>query len=120
MPNENDLSEIRTNRSEDRTILSNERTFASWMRTGMACVGVALGLKAVFREFEPGWVPRAVSEIFIIVAIMIFWAARNSAEKAHKRLREHETESQGSQRMTLIAAVLAFGAANTGVILWFL
>src|SRR5687767_1548938 len=30
----------RTDLAEDRTILANERTFAGWMRTALACVAI--------------------------------------------------------------------------------
>ena len=79
MSDKNDLAQDRTDWAEDRTILANERTFAGWMRTGMASVALALGLRAVFGSFEPTWVPKAVASGFILTAIMIFWAARQSA-----------------------------------------
>ena len=47
-----DLADARTAWAEDRTVLANERTFAGWMRTGMACIALALGLKAVFKDTE--------------------------------------------------------------------
>ncbi len=120
MADKNDLARDRTDWAEDRTILANERTFAGWMRTGMASVALALGLRALFRPFEPDWVPKLVAEIFIVTAILIFWAARQAACKTQKRMSEHQTESQSTRRVTLLAALLSIGAALTGVILWFL
>ena len=72
MKDKNDLAESRTDWAEDRTILANERTFAGWMRTGMACVAVAIGLRAVFGEFEPTWVAKAVASVFIIAALYVY------------------------------------------------
>ena len=120
MSDKNDLAQDRTDWAEDRTLLANERTFAGWMRTGMAAVGVALGLKAVFRDFEPTILPKLVAEIFILVAILIFWAARANAGKTHERMDENQTQSQTNGRMTVLATILTIGAASTGVILWFL
>jgi putative membrane protein len=117
---ENDMAERRTRWAEDRTVLANERTFASWMGTGMAAIGVALGLKAVFSAFEPTWVPRLVSTIFITVSILIFWAARRNSVKMMRRLNAHSAEPQTTARMTLIASILSVGAAATGLVLWFL
>ena len=114
------LAETRTDWAEDRTLLANERTFAGWMRTGMACVALALGLRALFRPFEPDWIPKAVAEIFVLTAIVIFWAARQNAVKTQRRMDEHATESQGTRRMTILAGLLTLGAVSTGVILWFL
>lgn len=120
MSDKNQLAEDRTDWAEDRTILANERTFAGWMRTGMASVALALGLRALFRPFEPDWVPKLVAEVFIVTAILIFWAARQNACKTQERMSEHQTESQSSRRMTVLAAFLTVGAAATGIILWFL
>lgn len=51
------LSQARTDLAEDRTVLANERTFASWFRTGFAAVGIGLGFQALFLRMEPAWVP---------------------------------------------------------------
>lgn len=113
-------AEDRTDWAEDRTILANERTFAGWMRTGMAALAVALGLKAVFRDFEPTWIARAVAEVFVIAAILIFWAAQQNASRTQKRMNSHETDPQSRFRMTVISVILTFGALATGIVLWFL
>ena len=110
----------RTHLAEDRTILANERTFAGWMRTGMAAVALALGLRAVFRPFEPTWIPKLVSTVFIVAALMIFVAAWRNACQAHARMDEHSTESQSPRRMSLITSVLSLGAVSTGAVLWLL
>ena len=118
MSDKSKLAEDRTDWAEDRTILANERTFAGWMRTGMACLGVALGLKAVFAGFSPTWVPKLVANVFVAVAIFIFWAARNKSCQTIQRMDEHATNPQPSTNMTLIAIVLTCGAVATGAILW--
>ncbi len=113
-------AEERTDWAEDRTILANERTFAGWMRTGLAAVGVAIGLKAVFGEFEPTWAAKSVASVFIFVAVVIFWAARQSAIGTTGRMHEHQVNSQPSRRMTIMSVVMAAGAVGTGAILWML
>ena len=120
MSDSNKLAETRTDWAEDRTILANERTFAGWMRTGMACLGVALGLKAVFGGFSPTWVPKLVANLFVLVAIFIFWSARNKSCQTLRRMEEHSTNAQPSRNMTLISAVMTCGAIATGAILWWL
>ena len=120
MSDKNDLAQDRTDWAEDRTILANERTFAGWMRTGMASVALALGLRALFGDFEPTWVPKLVASGFILTAIVIFWAARQSACATQTRMDEHVTESQSVRRMTILATLFSLGAFATGVILLFL
>ena len=115
-----DMAQDRTDWAEDRTILANERTFAGWMRTGMAALGVALGLRAVFGNFDPTWLAKAAAQIFILIAIFIFWTARNKACQTTDRMTEHATESQPDRNMTIIASVLTLGAIATGAILWVL
>ena len=111
-------AEHRTDWAEDRTLLANERTFAGWMRTGMAAVALALGLKAVFREAEPDWLPRAVSLLFIAIAIGVFWAARGQASKAQARLHAHDAEAQPTRLFTIAAVVMTVASGAVGWVLW--
>ena len=112
------LAKDRTDWAEDRTLLANERTFAGWMRTGMACVALALGLKAVFRETDPTWIAKAVASVFIVAAIAIFYAAARKSKEAQDRIDEHDAEAQPSHRMAILAGILTVGALSTGAILW--
>lgn len=114
------LAEDRTDWAEDRTILAMERTFAGWMRTGMACIALALGLKAVFGAFEPTWMARAVALCFVAIGVFIFWTARNKSCATMQRMQEHATNPQSTRNMTIIASVLTLGALATGAILWWL
>ncbi len=118
MSDRNKLAEDRTEWAEDRTILANERTFASWMGTGMAAIGVAIGLKAVFGAFDPTWAAKAVSTIFLTGAIFIFWSARNQALKTYRRLQQTDAEAQPSRSFTALAVILTGGTVLTGAILW--
>lgn len=119
-PSSNEMADTRTAWSEDRTILSNERTFAGWMRTGMASIALALGLKAVFKDTDYPLVAKSVAELFVVVAILIFWAAVSQSRKTQKRMNEHDVQAQSYQRMTILAGTLTLGAVATGVILWLL
>ncbi|GGB48129.1 hypothetical protein GCM10011502_21790 [Oceanisphaera marina] len=119
-PSTTELADTRTAWAEDRTILANERTFAGWMRTGMAAIALALGLKAVFKDTDHTLVAKAAAEIFIIVAIFIFWAAVAKSRKALKRMDNHDIEAQSHKRMTLLAILLTFAAVVTGGVLWLL
>lgn len=113
-------AERRTDWAEDRTLLANERTFAGWMRTGMAALAVAIGLKAVFGEFDPTWMAKAVATIFILGALLIFTASAHEARKAQARISSHDAEAQSARRMLILALLLSFGGLATGAILWLL
>ncbi|QXT40368.1 YidH family protein [Gymnodinialimonas ceratoperidinii] len=114
------MAEERTNWAEDRTILANERTFAGWMRTGLASVAIALGLKAVFGDFDPTWAAKATSSVFIVVACYIFYSARQQACVTLDRMEDHATSPKSRSSMTITATILALGSIMTGVILWLL
>ncbi len=113
-------AEDRTDWAEDRTVLANERTFAGWMRTGMASVAIALGLKAVFGDFDPTWAAKATSSVFIALAIYIFYSARQQACATYARMDQNDATAKPSRSMTITAVILSIGAIATGAILWWL
>jgi putative membrane protein len=108
---------FRTDLAEDRTILASERTFASWLRTGLAAIGIALGFHALFGRIEPAWLPRAIATAFLAIAIIIFLAAERRACAVRARLHAHEVETIKITRIRLITvvAVLATGALTAGI-----
>lgn len=116
----NDLAEKRTDWSEDRTLLANERTFGGWMRTGLASLALGLGVQAIFKEAEPTWAAKAVATVFIVVAIIIFWSAWRSTVRVRKRLDKHSVEPLPPIRMGLITALFIAGGFTLGAVLWVL
>ena len=118
MTDKNDLAQHRTAWAEDRTVQANERTFAGWMRTGMACVGVAIGLKAVFGDFEPTWMAKAVATLFLFIAVLIYFNAQRMAAKTLKRLSANATEPLSPQSFRVTATLLSIATIATGAILW--
>lgn len=118
MSKSNELAKDRTDWAEDRTILANERTFAGWMRTGMASVALAVGLRAVFGEFDPTWVAKTIASLFILTAAYIFWAAQQSACQTLSRLDDTDAHAQPMTRMRILAATFGAGAISVGAVLW--
>lgn len=115
-----ELADTRTDWAEDRTVLANERTFAAWMRTGMACIALALGLRAVFGATDYPVVAKIVAELFIGCAILIFWAATQRGRRTQRRIDTHDAAAQSERNMVITSAALTFGAVVTGIILWLL
>ena len=120
MNDKNQMAEDRTDWAEDRTVMANERTFAGWMRTGMSALAIAIGLSAVFKGTEPTWLAKLAAEVFILVALIIFEAARRASCKVQVRLDAHAATPQSSRAMSLIAGIMMAGTVITGVILWLL
>jgi putative membrane protein len=120
MAYKNELASARTDFAEDRTVLANERTFASWYRTGFAAIGIGLGFNALFNRLEPQWVPKAIATAFVLIGILVFLAAERRACAVLARLHAHQvtTLKVGNLRFFTIAATTAALALIAAI--WFL
>lgn len=59
--------------AEDRTVLAAERTFASWLRTGLAFL--ASGLAAQHVLYDPqSWEVRVLATVMLVCAVASFAA----------------------------------------------
>ncbi|MFN7023764.1 MAG: DUF202 domain-containing protein [Pseudorhizobium sp.] len=115
-----ELAEDRTKWAEDRTILALERTFGGWFRTGMACLGVALGFQALFRASDPTWPVKIGASIFVLTAIVIFWTALVSARYVFKRLNSHSVSAPKVRRLLMITVAATVGSTSVLIALWWL
>ena len=95
MANENtgELARERTDFAEDRTVLANERTFAGWLRTGYAGIGIGLAFNALFGRVEPGWIAKLIATGFLLIAVMIFVGAERRSCAVFSRLETHKVQS---------------------------
>lgn len=109
----------RTGLAEDRTLLANERTYASWMRTGMASVAVALGFRALLRDFDPAWVAKLIATVFALAGAAVIWFAFRRACAVSSSLHSHEIGSLPLSRMRWLSYVLVLAALAVAVVLWF-
>lgn len=110
----------RTDWAEDRTVLSNERTFGSWLRTGFGAIGIGLGFHALFGRIHPLWVPRAVATAFLLLAVIIFAAAERRSTVVVRRLHTHEVETIKIGVLRLITAVTIAATLSITAALWLL
>lgn len=110
----------RTELAEDRTILANERTFAGWMRTGLAAVGIGLAFHAIFEKVEPAWVARAIASAFVVAGIVIFFVAERKACSVLSRMDAHEIEPIPRVNLRFVALTLSTGALLLLGAFWFL
>lgn len=108
----------RTKWAEDRTLLATERTFSSWMGTGLGAVGIAIGLKAVFGATDPTWVAKTVASMFLAIAIMLYWAAQRQACKSIQRLTQNDVEAASPKSFTRLAIAMTVATVATGGVLW--
>ena len=113
-------AEERTDWAEDRTIMALERTFAGWMRTAFAAIAIGIGFRALFGEFDPPWLAKAIATMFIALAIVFALGAERRACKAFSRLSSHAVDSPKMPNIKLIARAVAGGALVLIVALWVL
>ncbi|CAM3690758.1 YidH family protein [Litorimonas haliclonae] len=115
----NGLAKDRTDFAEDRTLMANERTFAGWMRTGLACLGLALGFQAVFGKIEPVWLPKLVASGFAVIAVLIFFSAYRQARKVFHRMNSHKFETSSRNHLRLLCGIMILGAIAVASGIWY-
>jgi putative membrane protein len=118
MSDETQKSRKRTEWSEDRTLMASERSYSSWTGTALGCVGVAIGMHAVFGELAPLWLPKAVASGFLLAALIFAWTARNRACATRNRLRAHDAEIGDNLSYTLVSGLIVLAILATGAVLW--
>ncbi len=113
-------AEFRTDLAEDRNIMAMERTFAGWMRTSFAAIGIGLGFKAVFGAFDPPWLAKAIATMFILAGGWLAITAQRRACKTLARLNTHEFEAISTPNFRALAYSVAGGAIVLTIGLWLL
>ena len=104
--------------AEDRTILANERTFAGWMRTSLACVAIGVGFHALLPAMDPTWVPRAIASAFLVLAMAIMFSAQRRASAVVERLSAHVVSSARPMNLKLFASAVGGGSAALVAAIW--
>ena len=114
------LAENRTDWAEDRTIMALERTFAGWMRTAFAAIAIGIGFRALFGEFDPPWLAKAIATGFLMLAILFALGAERRACRAFDRLTSHAVDAPKLPNIKLIAYSISVGAVLLIVAFWVL
>ncbi|APE27692.1 YidH family protein [Aurantiacibacter gangjinensis] len=113
-------AENRTDWAEDRTIMALERTFAGWMRTAFAAIAIGIGFRALFGEFDPPWLAKAIATMFISLAVVFAIGAEKRACRAFERLSSHAVDSPKLPNLKFIAYAISAGAVLLIIALWVL
>lgn len=114
------LAEDRTDLAEERTVLASERTYASWMRTGMACIGVALGFRALLHSFEPAWVVKLIATAFVLTGAAVIWFAYRRACSLASQFEGRKQVSLPISRIGWLSITLVIASLALGGLLWLL
>ena len=113
-------AELRTDLAEDRNIMALERTFAGWMRTAFAAIGIGLGFKAVFGAFDPPWLAKAIATMFILSGGWLAITAQRRACHTMAKLDAHKFEAVSTPNFRVLAYAVAAGAVILTAGLWIL
>lgn len=119
-PSSNDLARERTDLAEDRNIMAMERTFAGWMRTAFAAIGIGLAFRAVFGAFDPPWLARAIATLFIAAGAALALSAQRRTCATLSRLHSHSVEAASAPNFRLLAYAVVLGAGVLIAGLWIL
>ncbi|WFL78878.1 DUF202 domain-containing protein [Altererythrobacter arenosus] len=114
------MAEDRTDWAEDRTIMALERTFAGWMRTSFAAIAIGIGFRALFGEFDPPWLAKAIATGFLLLSILFALGAERRACRAFDRLTSHAVDAPKLPNIKLIAYSISIGAVLLIVAFWVL
>jgi len=114
------LAEERTHLAEDRNIMAMERTYAGWIRTSFAAIGIGLGFRALFGEFDPPWLARAIATLFILAGAILAWSAQHRACRTLQRLHSHQMEAAAGPNFRLLSFAVCIGAGLLIAGLWIL
>ena len=104
--------------AEDRTILAAERTFASWLRTGLAFLSVGLGLQRFLRDQFPSWELRLIGAVLVLCAAASFAAAAWRDRRTRLRLPEPEIHLLPGSLSLGVASVLVAVSLLAEVAIW--
>jgi putative membrane protein len=88
----------------ERTRLAKERTFAAWLRTGLASAITGLGLVKLLPGLRPEWMGKAIGLLLVFSSALIFVLGFRTYYIVLKKL-----EKEGFKGMsTKIIGTLAF------------
>ncbi len=116
----NELAEERTDLAEDRNIMAMERTFAGWMRTAFAAIGIGLAFRAVFGEFDPPYLARVIATAFILLGAVVAYTAERRACLTFDRLSAHQMHAPKITSIRWMGWGVTAGAVLLAAALWVL
>lgn len=74
-PPSQDSADRRTELAADRNVFAAERTYAAWVRTGLAALASGVGAQTLLEGALPEWSVRIVGSMLILFSAFAFVAA---------------------------------------------
>ncbi|PHS23587.1 MAG: hypothetical protein COA85_09535 [Robiginitomaculum sp.] len=121
MPTENSPAtpiDTREELAQDRTALASERTYASWVRTGLASLAAALGIAKFIDNSVPVWTVRAIASLLILLAALSFLLAAWRYTGLCKKLKNLDITLIPHQIVLLISGFLVVCSGFALLAIW--
>ncbi len=104
--------------AQDRTALASERTYASWVRTGLASLAAALGIAKFIDNTVPTWTVRAIASLLILLAVLSFIMAAWRYTGLCKKLKNLDIALIPHQIVLLISGFLVICSGFSLLAIW--
>jgi len=102
----------------DRTVLANERTYAAWIRTGLAALAAGLGLARLMLNTMPLWSIRILAMILISFSAGAFLLSSWRYEHLHVAIAHLDVKTIPVKLVKLFSLLLALCSILALVGLW--
>lgn len=91
----------------DRTVLANERTYQSWLRTGLAALVSGLGVAKFLKDIMPLWVLLIVVSILVLFSAVAFLLSAWRYSHLHLRIVHLDIDTTPMWLVKTVSIVLA-------------
>ena len=109
----------RTELAADRNVFAAERTYAAWVRTGLAALASGVGARKLLDGTLPVWSVRLVASVLILFSVLAFMAG--VWRHLHPGVLQHKGEAPELPAWLLITTngFLSAVAVAAMVAIWF-
>ena len=104
--------------AQDRTALASERTYAAWVRTGLASLAAALGVAKFIDHTIPVWAVRTIAVLLVLLATFSFLLAAWRYTGLCKKLKNLDITLIPHQIVLLISGFLVVCSGFSLLAIW--
>jgi putative membrane protein len=115
-----DRDEEKTGYALDRTVLANERTYAAWLRTGIAALAAGVAIEKFMVQVLPEWGIRSIAIILIVFSGLAFGLAGWRYTHLGVKLDNIDVKMVPSIVTTLLSIFLVVCSIIALISVWFL
>ena len=76
-----------------QTVLASERTFQSWIRTGLTALATGLGIANFLQESMPLWMLLTITTILLVLSILAFLQVTWRYKHLHIRMKHLDVDA---------------------------